>query len=54
MSVMSSLVRPTKRRALTRPWPGAVTNKDLVILRILLALALTSVAAFVAWFVANI
>ncbi len=41
-------------RALTLPWPGTVTTRDPVIVRVFLALALAIVGAFVIWFVANI
>jgi hypothetical protein len=41
-------------RALTLPWPGTVATRDPIIVRVILALALAMVAAFVIWFVANI
>ena len=41
-------------RALTLPWPTEVAAKDPLIVRLLLGLTLTGVAAFVIWFVANI
>lgn len=41
-------------RALTLPWPKEVAPKDPLAVRVLLALALAGVAAFVIWFVANL
>jgi hypothetical protein len=41
-------------RALTTPWPQELAPADPPIVRILLALALAGVAAFVAWFVSNL
>ncbi|QDZ06916.1 DUF1772 domain-containing protein [Sphingomonas panacisoli] len=40
--------------ALTKPWPGETLRNDPPVVRVLLALALLGVAAFVVWFVANI
>ncbi len=41
-------------RALTLPWPGVVANRDPLIVRVMLAVAVAIVGAFVVWFVANI
>jgi hypothetical protein len=41
-------------RALTMPWPTEVAPKDPPIVRVILAIALTSVAAFIVWFVSNL
>jgi hypothetical protein len=41
-------------RALTLPWPKEMAPKDPLAVRVLLALALAGVAAFVIWFVANL
>lgn len=41
-------------RALTLPWPPEVATQDPPVVRLLLVLALLSVAAFVIWFVSNI
>jgi Domain of unknown function (DUF1772) len=41
-------------RALTLPWPKETAPKDSLAVRVLLALALAGVAAFVVWFVADL
>jgi hypothetical protein len=41
-------------RALTAPWPHEIAPRDPPLVRVLLALVLVGVAAFVAWFVANL
>ncbi len=41
-------------RALTLPWPDKVAPKDPPVVRVVAALALAGVAAFVVWFVANL
>jgi len=41
-------------KALTLPWPNEVAPRDPLAVRVLLALALAGVAAFVIWFVASL
>lgn len=41
-------------RALATPWPSEVAPRDPIAVRLLLAIALAGVAAFVSWFVANL
>jgi hypothetical protein len=49
---IAAFVAPLK--ALTLPWPKEVAPKNPLAVRVLLALALAGVAAFVIWFVANL
>jgi len=48
----AAFVAPLK--ALTLPWPNEVAPRDPLAVRVLLALALAGVAAFVIWFVASL
>lgn len=41
-------------RALTLPWPAEVAAKDPPIVRLVFALALIGVAAFIVWFISNL
>lgn len=41
-------------RALTTPWPSEVAPRDPIAVRLVLAVAIAGVAAFVLWFVANL
>ena len=49
---IAAFVAPLK--ALTLPWPNEVAPRDPLAVRVLLALALAGVAAFVIWFVASL
>ena len=48
----AAFVAPLK--ALTLPWPKEVASRDPLAVRVLFALALAGVAAFVIWFVASL